>query len=60
MPQKEDLEIIKVPGIQLMIKVLFTKEEEINQNLQLEENQFNQEMLLFFCQDHTEEEELLY
>lgn len=60
MPQKEDLEIIKVPGIQLMIKVLFTKEEEINQNLQLEENQFNQEMLLFFCQDRTEEEELLY
>ena len=60
MLQKEDLEIINVPGIQLMIKVLFTKEEEINLNLQLEENQFNQEMLLSFCQDHTEEEELLY
>ena len=60
MPQKEELEIINVPGIQLMIKVLFTKEEEINPNLQLEENQFNQAMLLFSCQDHTKEEELLY
>jgi hypothetical protein len=59
-PQKEDLEIINQPGIQLMIKVNSTKEEEINQNPPLEENQSKQEMLSFFCQDHTEEEELLF
>jgi hypothetical protein len=31
-------------GIQLMIKPNFSKEKEINQKLQLEENLFNQEM----------------
>lgn len=60
MPQKEDLEIIKTPGIQLTIKVHFTKEKEINLSQVQEENQFKQEMLLSCCQAPTEEEELSY
>jgi hypothetical protein len=35
---------MQILGTQLTIKPNYLKEKEINQNLQLEENQFNQEM----------------
>ncbi len=43
-----------------MMKANSIKEKPTNQNPPLEENPFNQEMLSFFCQEDTEEEELLY
>ena len=43
-----------------MTKVNYLKEKEINPEHQLEELQFNLEMLLFYCLENTEEEELLF
>jgi hypothetical protein len=47
-------------GIQLMMKLNYLKEKEINLNQQLEENQFKQEMLLYYFPEDTKEEELLF
>jgi hypothetical protein len=47
-------------GIQLMMKLNYLKEKEINLNQQLEENQFKQEMLLYYFPEDIKEEELLF
>jgi len=59
-PQKQDLEITLKLGIQLMMNQNFIKEKAISQEHLLEENQSNQEMLLFFYPEKIEEEESLF
>ena len=59
MPLKEDLEIKITPGIQLMIKRDDSLENPTPQNQLQVENLSNLELLSFFFQAHTEEEELL-
>ena len=58
--QKEDSETTPTLGIQLMMKLNFMKEKETNQSPQLEDHPSSQGMLSFFCQENSEEEELLY
>lgn len=56
--KEEDLEIIKIPGIQQMIKLNYIKEKEINPDHPPVDHQFNPVMLLSSSQEDTEEEEL--
>jgi hypothetical protein len=59
-PQKQELEIMLILGIQLMMNQNYTKENQINQDQLPVEHQFNQVTLSFSCQEDTEEEELLF
>ena len=58
--QKEDSETTPTLGIKLMMKLNFIKEKETNQSHQQEDHPSSQEMLSFFYQENSEEEELSY
>jgi hypothetical protein len=57
--QRENIEIIKILGIQLKMKNNYFQEKAINQDQAQEENQSHMEPLSFYFQDLIEEEELL-
>ena len=57
--QRENIEIIKILGIQLKMKNNYLKEKAINQGKAQEENQSHLEPLSFYFQDLIEVEELL-
>jgi len=59
-PPKRDWEIALTLGTQPMTKASCTKEKILNPNPPPEEHLSNQEMLSFFCQEPTKEEELSY